>query len=118
MLSDSALSRTSVSSCFILRIIYRHLRWKELSFFACLLYTVQVSHPYNNEGNTTALYTFIFVFVCIPLLSQALSRNLPNAELAFERRVVTSSSRLALLDSVLLGMWMYHVLLAGAVHHI
>ena len=105
MLSDSAFFKTSVSgilsSCFILSIFLRHLRWKELTFFACLLYTVQFSHPYKNKGNTTALYTFIFVFVYIPLLSQALSRNLPNAELAFERRVVTSSSRLALLDSVL-----------------
>ena len=97
--------RTSVSgtmSCHLmLQIPRKHFEWKWLSFQAWRLYTVHDSRAYIRTVSTTAMYTFSLVSWLIPRLSHTFFMSLPNAELALESLLLTSTSMLASQERVL-----------------
>ena len=62
---------------------------------------VHDSHAYNRRVSTTAMYTFNLVSWLIPRLSHTFFLSRPNAELALESMLLTSTSMLASLERLL-----------------
>ena len=97
--------RTSVSgtmSCPLMhRIIRKHFVLKWLSFLAWRMCTVYDSHAHSRTVSTTAMNTFSLVSWLIPRRSHTFFLSLPNAELALESMLLTSTPMLASLERVL-----------------
>ena len=62
---------------------------------------VKVSHALNHSATEAEVYTFSLVSWLIPRRSHTFFLSLPNAELALESLLLTSTSMLASLERVL-----------------
>ena len=72
-------------SCHLMRRVFRrHLLWNTSIALSSPLSMFDVSHPYNNTGTTSVLYSLNFVFLEM-LLERHMFFNLMNAPLALDR---------------------------------